>query len=95
MRSAGCKLAAGMEALLVCTSQSTALHLAPVPQMITLMQTLVLGFVLAALFSDIQMTAQGVQDELGVSAQGWAQLTSGQRWLQAVAWHGIWGAQCK
>lgn len=36
------------------------------PQMITLMQTLVLGFVLAALFSDIPNTAQGVQDELGV-----------------------------
>ncbi|KAL4425753.1 hypothetical protein ABPG75_009769 [Micractinium tetrahymenae] len=36
------------------------------PQIITLMQTLVLGFVLAALFSDVPKTAQGVQDELGV-----------------------------
>lgn len=39
--------------------------LAPL-QIITLMQTLVLGFLLAALFSDIQQTLQGIQDELGV-----------------------------
>ncbi len=40
--------------------------------MITIMQTLVLGFVLAALFSNIPKTAQGVQDELGVSYLCWA-----------------------
>jgi hypothetical protein len=36
------------------------------PQVITLVQTLVLGFVLAALFSDIPTTLAGAQDELGV-----------------------------
>lgn len=34
------------------------------------MQTLVLGFVLAALFSDIPKTVAGMQDELGVSCPG-------------------------
>ncbi|KAI7840285.1 hypothetical protein COHA_006067 [Chlorella ohadii] len=36
------------------------------PQVITLVQTLVLGFFLAALFSDIPSTLAGAQDELGV-----------------------------
>ena len=59
-----------------------SLHTGPVPQMITLMQTLDLGFVLAALFSDIPNTAQGVQDELGVSAAGSLRLMAVLRWLQ-------------
>lgn len=42
--------------------------LPPALQVITLMQTLVLGFVLAALFSDIPQTVAGMQDELGVRA---------------------------
>ncbi len=40
-------------------------------QVITLVQTLVLGFFLAALFSDIPSTLAGAQDELGVSWGRW------------------------
>ncbi|GAB4813264.1 hypothetical protein N2152v2_000310 [Parachlorella kessleri] len=37
-----------------------------IPQVITLMQTIVLGFVLAAIFSQIELNQTGIQDETGV-----------------------------
>lgn len=45
----------------------TLAHTSPNPQIITLMQTVVIGLVLAALFSDIPNNQVGIQDETG----GW------------------------
>ena len=38
-------------------------------QVITLMQTIVLGFVLAAIFSQIELNQTGIQDETGWCSQ--------------------------
>lgn len=43
----------------------TLAHTSPTPQIITLMQTVVIGLVLAALFSDIPNNQVGIQDETG------------------------------